>query len=80
MEDNEILPHFFTPDFMRPTPSLEGEENLEEEDFDDAYWLLPQVTSELFWDTNIDKELDHSQFKQQFQKALKTALTNKETD
>jgi len=60
LTDEELLPHFFTPDFLRPTPQLEGEDLMDEEDFEDGYWLVPGLCPEPYWDLNTGKELSHS--------------------
>ena len=58
LTDEELLPHFFTPEFLRPSPQLEGMEEIDDEDFEDAYWLIPGVTPEPYWDINLGKEMD----------------------
>lgn len=57
LTDEELQPHFFSPDFLRPLPKLENEELLDEEDFDDAYWLIPGILPEPYWDINMDRNL-----------------------
>jgi hypothetical protein len=34
-------------------PKIENEELLEEEDFDDGYWLIPGIIPEPYWDINM---------------------------
>ena len=49
-------------------------EEIDDEDFEDAYWLIPGVTPEPYWDINLGKEMDILQLKSQFQKALSTQM------
>jgi hypothetical protein len=66
LTDEELLPHFFTPDFLRPQPFLEGADQVDDEDFDDAYWLVPGLCPEPYWDLNLGKELDYREMKRVF--------------
>jgi hypothetical protein len=36
LTDDELQPHFFSPDFLRPLPTPENMDNCDEEDFEDA--------------------------------------------
>jgi len=65
LSDDELQPHFFTPDFLRPLPEPEEEEDfadedlqMPEEDLDDAYWLMPGVVPEPYWDLNMGQEFN----------------------
>ena len=53
LTEEELQPHFFTPDFLRPMPTPEAEDMADEEDFDDAYWLIPGLVPEPYWDINM---------------------------
>jgi len=55
IDEEELQPQFFTPDFLRPTPQLEGEDLMDEEDFEDGYWLVPGLCPEPYWDSNFAK-------------------------
>ena len=55
LTDEELQPHFFTPDFLRPLPQPESDD---EEDFDDAYWLIPGMIPEPYWDINMGQEIN----------------------
>ena len=50
LTEDELQPHFFTPEFLRPQPQPESSDS---EDFDDAYWLLPGMVPEPYWDINM---------------------------
>jgi hypothetical protein len=39
-------------------PKLENEDLLDEEDFDDAYWLIPGILPEPYWDINMGQEFN----------------------
>lgn len=45
---------------MRPIPKLEGAESIDEEDFEDSYWLLPSICPELHWDLDVHKTYNFS--------------------
>ena len=53
LTDDELQPHFFTPDFLRPIPQPENQELMDEEDFDEACWLIPGMIPEPYWDINM---------------------------
>eukprot|EP00356_Strombidium_inclinatum_P015712 CAMPEP_0170497168 /NCGR_PEP_ID=MMETSP0208-20121228/23929_1 /TAXON_ID=197538 /ORGANISM="Strombidium inclinatum, Strain S3" /LENGTH=131 /DNA_ID=CAMNT_0010773901 /DNA_START=646 /DNA_END=1041 /DNA_ORIENTATION=- len=80
LTDSELQPHFFTPDFLRPLPVPEGQDIADEEDFDDAYWLVPGLCPEPTWDIHMGQEASFHQIKNLFQKALKQSLTEKEVE
>lgn len=60
LSDSELLPHFFTPDFLRPLPVPENIENMDDEDFEDAFWLIPGIVPEPYWDINMGQEFNFS--------------------
>lgn len=37
-------------------PHFEGEDAADDEDFEDAYWLVPSLCPEPYWDLNVGKE------------------------
>ena len=80
LTDDEFQPHFFTPDFLRPLPQPEGEDMIEDEDFDDAYWLIPGIIPEPCWDINMGQEFNFAQLKFYLNKALRMPLTPKEVE
>lgn len=53
LTDDELMPHFFTPDFLRPLPQPENIENTDDDDFEDAFWLIPGIVPEPYWDINM---------------------------
>jgi hypothetical protein len=58
----------------------EGEDQIDEEDFDDAYWLIPGMCPEPYWDINMGQEFNFSQLKFYLNKALRVPLTPKEVE
>jgi hypothetical protein len=80
LTDNELQPHFFNPDFLRPLPQPCNEDNIDDEDFDDAYWLIPGMVPEPYWDINMGQEFNYAQLKFYLNKALKTPLSTRETE
>ena len=60
LTDHELQPHFFTPDFLRPLPEPGYVEQLDDEDFDDAYWLIPGMVPEPYWDINMGQEFNYA--------------------
>lgn len=80
LTEDELQPHFFTPDFLRPLPQPEGEDQIEEEDFDEAFWLIPGMVPEPYWDINMGQEFNFAQLKQYLNKALKMPLSPKEIE
>jgi len=59
-----------------PEPEEEedfADEDLEmpEEDLDDAYWLMPGIVPEPYWDLNMGQEFNFAQLKYYLNKALK---------
>ena len=62
LNDDELQPHFFTPDFLRPLP--EPEEDLENDHgfmMDDEIWTAPGMVPEPYWDINMGQEFNFSQ-------------------
>lgn len=80
LTEDELQPHFFTPDFLRPLPQPEGEDQIDDEDFDDAYWLIPGMCPEPYWDINMGQEFNFAQLKSYLSKALKVPLQPKEVE
>lgn len=68
LTEDELQPHFFTPEFLRPQPQPESSDS---EDFDDAYWLLPGMVPEPYWDINMGQEFNFAQLKYYLNKALR---------
>jgi len=75
LTDEEIQPHFFTPDFLRPLPQPENMDSIDDNDFEDAYWLIPGVVPEPYWDINMGLEFNFSQLKFYLNKAIKMPLS-----
>lgn len=73
LTDEELQPHFYYPSFMRPLPVPEGEDS-DAEDFDDAYWLVPGMVPEPYWDINMGQEFNYAQLKYYVNKALRVQL------
>ena len=57
LSEEELQPHFFTPNFLRPVPVPELEDD---DDFEDAYWLIPGIVPEPYWDINMGLEFNYS--------------------
>jgi hypothetical protein len=53
---------------------------IEEEDFDDAYWLIPGIVPEPCWDINMGQEFNFAQLKFYLNKALRVPLSPKEVE
>lgn len=58
--ENELEPHFFVPNFLRPLPEAENEAALDAEDglkrynvASDAIYLVPGMLPEPYWDFNM---------------------------
>ena len=79
LTDEELQPHFYFPNFLRPLPNPEGSDS-DEEDFDDAYWLVPGMVPEPYWDINMGQEFNFAQLKYYVNKALRVQLQQKEID
>ena len=77
LTEEELQPHFFTPNFLRPVPVPELEDD---DDFEDAYWLIPGIVPEPYWDINMGLEFNYSQLKYYLTKALKMPLAQKEIE
>ena len=56
------------------------EDVIEEEDFDDAYWLIPGIVPEPCWDINMGQEFNFAQLKFYLNKALRVPLSQKEVE
>lgn len=81
LTDEELQPHFYTPDFLRPLPQPEGLDEIDDNDeFDGGYWLIPGIVPEPYWDINMGQEFNIAQLKFYLQKALRTSLQEKEID
>ena len=78
LTDDELQPHYFTPDFIRPLPQPENMEWIEEEDFEDAQWLIPGIVPEPYWDINMGLEFNFAQLKFYLNKALRMPLSQRE--
>jgi hypothetical protein len=75
LTDEELQPHFYTPDFLRPLPQPEGLDEIDDNDeFDGGYWLIPGIVPEPYWDINMGQEFNIAQLKFYLQKALRTSL------
>lgn len=53
---------------------------LDEDDFDDAYWLIPGIVPEPYWDINMGMEFNFAQLKYFMNKALKASLVQREIE
>lgn len=80
LTDDELMPHFFTPDFLRPLPQPENIENTDDDDFEDAFWLIPGIVPEPYWDINMGQEFNYAQLKYYLNKALKVPLQQREME
>ena len=78
LTDNELQPHFFTPDFLRPLPSPEDID--ENGDFEDTYWLIPGIVPEPYWDINMGQDFNFAQLKFYLNKALRMPLQQREIE
>jgi len=65
---------------LRPLPQPENESDIDDEDFEDAYWLIPAMVPEPYWDINMGQEYNYAQLKYYLNKALKMPLSAKETE
>jgi hypothetical protein len=74
LTDEELLPHFLSPEFLRPEPQLEGLSQMDDQDFDDGYWLVPGMVPGLYWDNGVGKELEVGEMKVVLSKAMKQGL------
>ena len=74
LTDEELEPTFFAPDFLRPLPVPECMGSQEEDDFEDAYWLIPGIVPEPYWDINMGMEFNFAQLKFYMKKALRMPL------
>lgn len=52
----------------------------DDEDFEDAYWLIPGIVPEPYWDINMGMEFNFAQLKFYMNKALKLPLYPREID
>jgi hypothetical protein len=80
LTDDELQPHFFTPDFLRPLPTPENIDNIDDEDFEEAYWLIPGLVPEPYWDINMGMEFNFAQLKFYLNKALRMGLSQREIE
>lgn len=80
LTDDELCPHFFSPDFLRPLPVPENMDTADDDDFEDAYWLIPGIVPEPYWDINMGMEFNYSQLKFFMNKALRVPLNAREAD
>lgn len=78
LTDDELQPHFFTPDFLRPLPVAEQFD--QEDDLDDAYWLIPGIVPEPYWDINMGQEFNFAELKFYLNKALRVPLSTREVE
>jgi len=60
LSEDELQPHFFVPNFVRPMPEAEEDPDLNEDqnlkDYDvsaDALYLVPGMLPEPYWDYNM---------------------------
>jgi len=60
MDIDELAPHYFVPNFVRPMPEAEEDPDLDapegilEHDIsDDAMFLIPGMLPEPYWDLNM---------------------------
>ena len=58
----ELQPSFFIPNFLRPLPEEEEDENQPFfDDLSDGMWLVPGMIPEPYWDFNMG--MDFNQYK-----------------
>ena len=59
IHDDELLPHYFVPDFIRPVPEAEEDPEIVDDELreydisSDAIHLVPGVLPEPYWDFNM---------------------------
>lgn len=76
-------PHYFAPNFLRPIP-VEEEENEDGEEVDylndelDAIWLIPGMVPEPYWDYGMCSGFSTPILKSLLSKALKLTLSPEE--
>ena len=75
LDEDELYPHYFVPNFLRPLPEEEvddDEENPLGNDELEPIWLVPGVLPEPYWDFNMGQEFNLAQMKQFLSRAFKT--------
>lgn len=55
-------------------------EGQDEDDFEDAYWLIPGIVPEPYWDINMGMEFNFAQLKFMLNKALRMQLSQREIE
>ena len=76
MVEDELLPHYFAPNFLRPLPIEEEDEGKGDEvdylnDELDAIWLIPGMVPEPYWEYSMCHTIGTPYLKQQLNKATK---------
>ena len=82
MDIDELAPHYFVPNFVRPLPEAEEDPDLDapegvlEHDIsDDAMFLIPGMLPEPYWDLNVaPDQYNYAQMKKMMNRACKTTL------
>jgi hypothetical protein len=87
--DDELLPHYYPPNFLRPLPIEEEEErrdgiSVPEGELDylndelDAIWLIPGMLPEPIWEYSMCYDMSTSTLKNLLTKAVKMSLKDEE--
>ena len=88
IHEDELLPHYFVPNFLRPLPMEEEENKLREtnggevdylNDELDAIWLIPGMLPEPYWDFSMCQDFNTTSVKHLLSKAVRTTLKDDET-
>jgi len=53
---------------------------VDDEDFEDAYWLIPGIVPEPYWDINMGLEFNFAELKFYLNKALRMPLSQREIE
>ena len=86
--EDELMPHYFPPNFLRPLPVEEEEEKREslivDGEFDylhdelDAIWLIPGMLPEPVWEYSMCCDMSTANLKTLINKAVKMSLKDEE--
>lgn len=81
LRPEELDPHFFEPNFIRPVPTAEYDPDFDDElsaDYDiskDAIYMVPGMLPEPYWDLNmVQEQFNYAQMKKYLNRACKTVL------
>mmetsp|Transcript_17824 Transcript_17824/g.24691 ORF Transcript_17824/g.24691 Transcript_17824/m.24691 type:complete len:317 (+) Transcript_17824:294-1244(+) len=81
LTEEELQPMYFVPNFIRPLPEEEIDENANADEYEisqDAIYLVPGMLPEPYWDFNMGQELNYGQMKKYLDRACKMPLKENE--